>query len=103
MALQLLLLIGLAAATSQSLVSSSDGRSPPTCRCRGGMACFRSVPFAELNRSIGGRLVSVPDEMEACLTAGTDSAGCQADLSQTDHEFFYTRQVGGYLHTGGAS
>ena len=45
----------------------------------------------------------VPDEMEACLTDGMDSAGCQADLNQTDHEFFYTRQVGGYLHTGEAS
>jgi FAD/FMN-containing dehydrogenase len=70
----------------------------PGCHCRAPDPCIASVPFHNLNATVGGRLVVVQDEMESCLTG--DIKSCQSALNRTDNEFFYTGQVGGYLHTG---
>ena len=71
----------------------------PICRCRAGSPCFDNIPFKELNISVNGRLVEVPDEFDACLST-SPTPTCQAQLNRTDEQFFYTDQVGGFLHTG---
>ena len=71
----------------------------PGCRCLSKDHCFAQVPFHELNSSLNGKLVEVRDEMDSCFD-DIHSKKCTADLQQTDDEFFYTNQVGGYMHTG---
>ena len=45
--------------------------APAQCRCTDvTAACFKSIPFAALNASVGGRLVAVEDEFGACLKHG---------------------------------
>ena len=88
-----------AATADVDAAAASNNVDPSSCRCRPGMACFDGVPFDELNRSVGGRLIPVRDEMAACQATLTSDA-CQADLKQTDDEFFYTNQVGGFMHSG---
>jgi len=85
-----------------SVLSAAQPTTPPQCRCTDvTAACFKAVPFAALNASVGGRLIAVEDEFGACLTpGGLESAACAADLNRSDEEFFYTGQVGGYMHTG---
>ena len=61
--------------------------------------CFADIPFTELNASVNGRLVEVLDEVHACLDEAP-TAACQTALARTDEQFFYTDQVGGFLHTG---
>ena len=40
--------------------------APAQCRCTDvTAACFKSIPFAALNASVGGRLVAVEDEFGA--------------------------------------
>ena len=81
--LELAALLGLAAA----LVS---GASSSPCRTKPSDASWPSrAQWATLNASIAGRLVPVPDELEACL-GDAASAACEADLNSTDEENFLT-------------
>ena len=75
------------------------GVQVPNCRCRAPALCFADIPFTELNASVNGRLVEVLDEVHACLDEAP-TAACQTALARTDEQFFYTDQVGGFLHTG---
>ena len=75
-------------------------RTPPSCRCLSADPCFSRVPFQALNSTLNGRLIVVQDELSACINGDIKSKSCNADLQQTDDEFFYTNQVGGYMHTG---
>ena len=81
------------------LAAVLSDNSAPICRCRAQSPCFDNIPFNELNMSVNGRLVEVPDEFDACLST-TATPSCQAQLNRTDEQFFYTDQVGGFLHTG---
>ena len=80
--------------------------SPPAvvaCRCTNTSdACWPSeAEWNQLNASVGGHLIPVLDELNACLGGGGVATGqCEADLARTDDEFFYTGQPGGYMHTG---
>jgi FAD/FMN-containing dehydrogenase len=38
--------------------------------------------------------------MAGCLFDQINSSQCATELSRTDEEFFYTDQIGGYMHTG---
>eukprot|EP01052_Picozoa_sp_SAG31_P027872 SAG31_NODE_2644_length_5315_cov_7.392063_5_plen_312_part_00 len=93
-------------ATTAALLSlcaarrESDGGAVCRCRAQDGACWPTSNEWAALNVSIGGRLVAVQDELATCIRKGAASTECAADLAQTDDEFFYTRQVGGYMHTG---
>lgn len=100
--LLLLLCGGLAAALAPSNAAHSDGRLRTKCRCRvqDGACWPEQADWEQLNASLSGALIGVPDELESCLRKGEQSTECAADLAQTDDEFFYTGQVGGFMHTG---
>lgn len=85
-------------ATAVALITRHS-ESPQQCRCLPSMPCFSTIPWAHLNNSLDGLLMEVPDELNSCIS-NPDGASCKTDLSRTDDEFFYTGQVGGYLHTG---
>ena len=82
------LLVGLSAAAAQ----------PPTCRCTRPLSCWDEAPWAALNASVNGALISTLDPLELCKTE--DSPACDALLQRTDDEFWLSAQAGGYQHTG---
>eukprot|EP00039_Didymoeca_costata_P022899 m.5510 g.5510 ORF g.5510 m.5510 type:complete len:676 (-) comp3321_c0_seq1:98-2125(-) len=69
------------------------------CRCRYPQLCYTQLPWDELNTTLSGRLQVVHDEMAPCLH-NISSLACSNSLAKTDEQFFYTGQIGGYMHTG---
>ena len=86
-------------ALSLLLPLASAAFAPKGCRCLPSDACWASVPFAQLNASIGGRLIYITDPYAACV-ADSNSASCAQALQSSDDEFWLTSQPDGYLHTG---
>ena len=63
--------------------------APAQCRCTDvTAACFKSIPFAALNASVGGRLVAVEDEFGACLKHGLATG---LDIFRTEIRFRYRK------------
>jgi hypothetical protein len=88
-----------------ALLALGAGAGTPAtsnCRCRlQDGACWPApAAWSALNASLAGALIEVPDELDSCIAKGASSTECAADLGRTDDEFFYTGQVGGFMHTG---
>ena len=103
--LALLVLLSAGAVADATNPNAPPTGAAPKCRCRqvqtADAACWPApAEWAALNQSIHGHLVLVNDELQSCLAKGANSTECAAELSQTDDEFFYTHQVGGFMHTG---
>jgi hypothetical protein len=71
------------------LAASVAAAAPPStqCRCTPPDPCWASVPWVELNESVGGRLLVSVDELAACVT-DIKSDACAAALAMTDDEFW---------------
>ena len=70
--LLLLLCGGLATALAPPNAAHSDGRLRTKCRCRAqDGACWpEQADWEQLNASLSGALIGVPDELESCLRKG---------------------------------
>jgi hypothetical protein len=90
------------AAPVRRYTRTSGSTTDTACRCTNASdPCWPpAADWAVLNASVNGQLVAVPDELSSCLGGHAGGDACAADLNRTDDEFFYTRQVGGYMHTG---
>ena len=81
--------------------SNAAALPPPTCRCLPADACWAAVPWAQLNASVGGRLVVTreTDPLLPCVT-NASSPACAAALAASDDEFALTAAADGFTRTG---
>ena len=73
--------------------------APSGCRCLPYQPCWSAIPWGALNSSVGGRLLPVHDELEACRSS-MHSLACAKQLNGSNDEFWLSSQPGGFLHTG---
>ena len=79
----------------------ASSAAPPSCRCLPSDACWAAVPWAQLNASVGGRLV-VSRDTDPMLPCALDvnSSACAAALAASDDEFALTAAADGFTRTG---
>lgn len=69
------------------------------CRCVPPLPCWDTVPWAELNVSVSGRLEKSVGELKVCIDDVASDA-CTTALNKTDDEFWLADKPNGYQHTG---
>jgi hypothetical protein len=86
-----------AVAVAVAVCTGAAAPDDSQCRCLPGDGCWDSIDWAQLNASVGGRLLAFVDEMAPCI-ADIGSTQCNATLSN-DTAYWLADQPNGLQNT----